>query len=119
MDGRPAYLIAATPKLAARPENANEKENLNYRVRMWIDREDQIISRNELEVITDNSRMQKGTIIEWVCARNEAGVCLLREFHFRYHLRVLKLANVRADLTQTYSDYKRFQVDSRLVEAPK
>ena len=119
MNGRPAYLIEATPKSAARPENANEKENLNYRTRTWIDREDQIASRGELEVITDNSRMQKGTILEWNCARNEAGVCLVKEFHFRFNLRFLKLAKVRGEVTQTYSDYKRFQVDSRLVEASK
>ena len=116
-DGRTAYLIVATPKADARPENANEKENLNYRIRVWIDRDDRVGSRRELEVITDASRMQRGSLIEFTCARNDAGVCLINQIHIRYHLRFLKLANVRGDVAQTFSDYKRFQVDSRVVEA--
>jgi hypothetical protein len=115
-DGRTAYLIVATPKAAARPENDNEKENLNYRIRIWIDRDDQIASRRELEVITDSSRMQKGSVIELGCARNDAGVCLIHQIHIRYHLRFLKLANIRGDVIQTFSDYRRFQVDSRFIE---
>jgi hypothetical protein len=118
-DGRPAYLVVATPKADARPESTNEKENLNYRIRIWIDRGDQIGSRRELEVITDTSRMQKGSIIEFACARDDTGVCLMKEVHIRFHLRFLKLANIRGDVIQTFTDYKRFQVDSQVVEAPK
>jgi hypothetical protein len=119
MDGRPAYVIAATPKPGARPENANEKENLNYRMKWWLDREDQVTSRSEMEVMSETSHMQKGSFIGVTSARNDIGVWLLKEFHMRYSLRFLKLANARGEVTQTYSDYQRFQADSRVIDAPQ
>ena len=72
-------------------------------------------SRGESEVIGEHSRMQKGTVIEWRNARNEAGVWLPKEARFRFNLRILKVGNVHGDMRLTYSDYRRFQVDSQVV----
>jgi len=117
VDGRAAYVIEGMPKPGARPANANEKENLNYRMKMWIDREDHVISRNESEVIGENSRAQKGTVIELRNARNAVGAWLPKEFRFRFNLQILKVGHARGDIRLTFSDYRRFQVDSQLVEA--
>ena len=116
VDGRAAYLIEGRPKPGTRPANANEKENLNYRTKMWIDREDHVISRSESEVFGEQSRAQKGTVIELRSARNEVGAWLPKEFRFRFNLRILKVGHARGDIRLTYSDYRRFQVDSRVVE---
>ncbi|MGH9646309.1 MAG: hypothetical protein ACRD4E_05770 [Bryobacteraceae bacterium] len=118
VDGRAAYVVEATPKANAHPANANEKENLNYRLKMWIDREDQVRSRGESEVIGEHSRMQKGSVIEAINARNEAGVWLPKETGFRFNLKILKMGNVRGDLRLTFSDYMKFQVDSQVVGQP-
>jgi len=117
VDGRAAYVIEGMPKPGARPANANEKENLNYRMKMWIDREDHVRSRSESEVIGEHSRMQKGTVIELRSARNEVGAWLPMDFRFRFNLRILKVGHARGDIRLTFSDYQRFQVDSQLVEA--
>ena len=116
VDGRAAYVIEGMPKANAQPANANEKENLNYRLKMWIDQEDHMQSRGEMEVIGEHSRMHKGTLIESSNARNETGVWLPKEVRFRFNLRILKMGTVRGDLRLTYSDYRRFQVDSEVVE---
>jgi hypothetical protein len=116
VDGRAGYVIEGVPKPGARPANANEKENLNYRMKVWIDREDRVRSGGESEVIGEHSRMQKGTVIEWRNARNEAGVWLPKEGRFRFNLRILKMGTVRGDIRLTYSDYRKFQVDSEVVE---
>jgi hypothetical protein len=116
VDGRAAYVVEGMPKAGAHPANANEKENLNYRQKIWIDQEDYMQSRGEMEVIGEHSRMQKGTLIESRNARNEAGVWLPKEFRFRFNLRILKMGVVRGDLSGTYSDYRKFQVDSEVVD---
>jgi hypothetical protein len=117
VDGRAAYVIEGMPKPGARPANANEKENLNYRMKMWIDREDHVRSRSESEVIGEHSRAQKGTVIELRNARNEVGAWLPKEFRFRFNLQILKVGHARGDIRLAYSDYRRFQVDSQVVEA--
>jgi len=116
VDGRAAYVIEGTPKPGARPANANEKENLNYRMKMWIDREDYARSRSESEVIGEHSRPQKGTVIELRNGRDETGTWLPKEFRFRFNLRILKVGSARGDIRLTYSDYRRFQVDSQVLE---
>jgi hypothetical protein len=116
VDGRVAYVVEGMPKANAHPANANERENLNYRLKMWIDQEDCMRSRGEMEVIGEHSRMQKGSLIESSNARNETGVWLPKEFRFRFNLRILKMGTVRGDMRGTYSDYRKFRVDSEVVE---
>jgi hypothetical protein len=116
VDGRAAYIVEGMPTANAHAANANEKENLNYRLKMWIDQEDHMQSRGEMEVIGEHSRMQKGTLIESSYTRNEAGVWLPKEFRFRFNLRILKMGTVRGDIRLTFSDYRKFQVDSEVVQ---
>ena len=116
VDGRAAYIVEGMPKPGLRPATANDKELLNYKVRAWIDQQDYVAGRVELEVIGDHSRMQKGTIIDALDSRNDAGVWLSKEVHARFRLRLVKTVEVRGDTIETYSDYHRFQVDSRIVE---
>ena len=116
VDGRPAYVIEGLPKTGLKPADANGKELLNYRVKAWIDQQDHVASRVELEVIGEHSRMQKGTVFEVADMRNEAGVWLTKDVHIRYTLRIYKMVDVRGEVDETYSDYQRFQVDSGIVE---
>ena len=116
VDGRDAYVVEGLPKPGARPANDNEKEHLNFRVRTWIDAEDQVQARGEMEAIGEHSRMQKGSLIESRRTRDESGVWLPREIRIRLNVRFLKMVGVQADITETYSNYRRFQVDSRVVE---
>ena len=116
VEGRTAYVVQGMPKPGVRPANDNEKELLNYRVRVWIDQEELTTPRIEFEVIGDHSRMQKGSMFDWSSERDEAGVWLLKELRIRYNIRFFKALAAHGEVTETYSDYKRFQVDSRLLE---
>ena len=117
VEGRAAYVIEGMPKPGAHAADDNEKEHLNYRTKMWIDSEDYVVARGEMEVIGEHSRMQKGSLIEATSFRNELGVWLPKKVRFRFDVRFLKMVNVRGDMTSEFSDYRRFQVDSQLVEA--
>ena len=118
VDGRPAYVIEGLPKPGLRPRDAEDKETLNYGVKAWIDQQDLVHSRLQLTVITDDSRMRKGTMIDTISSRNEAGVWLAKELRFPYNLKFLKMIDARGELSATYSDYRKFQVDSRIVDGP-
>jgi hypothetical protein len=116
VDGRDSYLVEGLAKPGARPANDNEKENLNFRVRMWIDAEDFVQTRGEMEAISEHSRMQKGSLIEFRKTREESGVWLSKEIHVRLDIRFFKMVGMQLEFTETYSNYRRFQVDSRVID---
>jgi hypothetical protein len=116
VNGRDTYLIEGLPKPGVRTANDNEKENLNFRLKMWLDAEDGVEVRGESLAVGEHSRMQKGSIFESRSSRHESGVWLLQEFRVRMNIRFFKLLSVQADMTDTFSNYQKFQVDSRVVE---
>jgi hypothetical protein len=116
VDGRDTYVVEGLPKPGMRPANDNEKENLNFRVKMWIDAEDNVEARGELLAIGEHSRMQKGSLIESRSTRNESGVWLTQEIRIRVNIRFLKMFSVHLDTTDTFSNYRKFQVESRVVD---
>jgi hypothetical protein len=115
IDGRPAYIVRGMPKAGLQPTTDNDRELLNYRAKVWIDKQDYVTSRAELEVIGDHSRMQKGSVLLGIDSRQDDGVWLAKEIRFRFDTRRFKMVNVHGETTFTYSDYHKFQVDSRLV----
>jgi hypothetical protein len=116
VNGRTAHLVEGTPKSGVQPSNDNAKELLNFRVKVWFDREDFIDSRVEMEVIGDRSRLQKGSVVDATSFRSADGVWLTQEIRFRYNIRFFKMMSARGERTISFSDYRKFQVDSRLVE---
>ena len=121
--GRRAWVVEGYPKPGLRPAGDQEREALNYRMKTWIDQEDYMCSRLELEVITDHSRMQKGSVIRVENFKSNDGndgndgVWLARQAAIDYDIRFFKLMGVRGSILSTYSDYHKFQVDSRIIEA--
>jgi hypothetical protein len=60
--------------------------------------------------------MQKGSIVRLDSLPHD-GVWLGDRQVFRYSVRLLRLLNARGEQIITWSDYHKFQVDSRIVEA--
>jgi hypothetical protein len=115
--GRSAWVIEGLPKPGFRPANDMEKEARNYRMKVWLDRADMVLSRVELEIITDGSRLQKGSVIRGEDLKSEDGVWLSREVKIDFKFKFLKLLGPRGDAVTTYTDYHKFQVDSRVLDA--
>jgi hypothetical protein len=116
LEGRRTYVIEGTPKQDFKPTTDNEKETLNYKVKIWLVQDDFCFARIDYEVIGDHSRMQKGSHIRLDATRHEDGVWLSNSLTFRYTARFFKMMNARGEMTLTYSDYHKFQVDSRMVD---
>ena len=109
-------MVEGLPKPAFRPANDQEKEALNYRLKVWLDREDLVFSRVELEIITGRSRLQKGSFIQVEDFRHLDGVWLSKELKIDFNARFFKLLSVRGVVVSTFSGYRKFQVDSRVLE---
>jgi hypothetical protein len=119
VNGRLAYIIEGVPKPTARPANDNEKELLHYRVKRWIDKQDLIDARIDLEVVSAGSRMQPGTLITTVLHRLDGGVWVVSETQIDYSLRFFKVAGARGKQVSTRTDFHKFEVSSRVVDGPQ
>jgi hypothetical protein len=113
--GHPTQIIEGTPKSDYRPRTDDEKESLNYKVKLWLVEGDYHYARMELEVVGDHSRMQKGSLLDIDAAPQDDGVWLPTTQTFRFTARFLKTIDRRGEQTITFSDYRKFQVDSRIV----
>ena len=117
--GRPAYVIECTPKPAFVPTTPDEKESLNYRMVLWIDKQDLDPAQYELEVIGDHSRLRKGSTATITRTKINDEVWVSKETRITAAISVLKMIAVHAETTITFSNYKKFQVDSSIVETER
>jgi hypothetical protein len=116
INGRPAYVVEKTPKPDAKPANSNEGELLHYKTKEWIDKEDLVTARSDMEVVRDGSRMKPGTLIQFKSMRNSEGTWLAQETRIRYDIKFFKLMGARGDQLTTMSDYRKFEATSRVVD---
>src|SRR5277367_2753743 len=61
VEGRPAVIIESTPRPDAQPADEEERRALHKKVKLWIDREDLIVSRIEATLIAEDAEMKHGT----------------------------------------------------------
>jgi hypothetical protein len=91
------------------------------KARFWIDQKDYHWAKLDVETLDTISfggfllRVEKGTrlIIEQAHINDE--VWLLKSVTLRASARVALIKSLHEELLITYSDYKKFQVDSRVV----
>jgi hypothetical protein len=117
--GRATYVIEGTPKPDYRPATDNEKELLNYKVKVWLAQDDCFSARMDMNVIGDHSRMQKDSHIRTESDQHDDGVWLPTALIFDFNARFFKMLSTRGEMTVSFSDYHKFQVDSRVVEADR
>lgn len=117
--GRPAYLLEGTPNPAFQPRPGQESDRdwKNFALRLWVDQQDHLCARMETDVLGDGSRLQKGTKLRQDFVRLEDGVRAPQDLQIGYRLRVMKLFTARGHVAIGYSEYRKFQVDSRLLDA--
>jgi hypothetical protein len=113
--GRRTTLLEGVPKPGYQPHAADEKEAVNFRLKLWLEHEEYYPVRIWLEVIGDHSRLQKGTTfqIDSDKVNNDAWLAQRNESHFS--MRPMRLFTARGDQIITYSKFQKFQVDSKLL----
>lgn len=121
LGGRWVYRIDATPRPGYQPKSQFASFFPKVKLSLWIDKQDYQAARIEMETLDTISfggflvRVAKGThlAIEQTLVNNE--VWLPKQVLLTAAARILLLKGFNRELAFTFSDYKKFQVDSRVV----
>jgi hypothetical protein len=115
------YVIDAAPKPGYKPKLRSAAYFPKVKGRLWIDKSDHYWAKVEVETLDTISlggflvRFGKGGHLMVEQARVNQEVWLLKGVTLRLSARFALITGVHAELTITFSDYKKFQVDSRVV----
>ena len=121
LDGRNVYVIAATPKLGYKPKLAAAAYFPKIKGKLWIDKRDNQWVRGEIETLDTISiggilvRLAKGSRATFEATRVNDEVWLPKQITLDGSARLLLVVGARAQIDIAFSNYRKFQADSRLV----
>lgn len=122
LNGRETYVVESTPKAEAKPSNAEEKTALCWKETTWIDAADDIPAQLEVVALENVAHMMKGMTMRITWERLEPApddkggqpVWVEKQFVGHGQIKWMFLGG-RARTEQDFSDYRKFQVDVRLL----
>jgi hypothetical protein len=120
-----AYMMDATPKPGYKPKLRSAAYFPKVKGRLWIDKNDYHWAKVEAETLDTISfggiliRLAKGGHLTLEQARVNQEVWLPKSVTVRASVRFALITGVHAEFIMTFSDYKKFQVDSRVVSTPR
>jgi hypothetical protein len=119
--GVPAYVIDASPKPGYKPRSSTASFFPKVKARFWIAKTGYQWAKVDMETLDTITfggiliRLARGSHVVMEQARVNEEVWLPRRISIQLSARVLLVKGYRADLLFTFSDYKKFQTDSRIV----
>jgi hypothetical protein len=120
-DGRQLYVIQAEPKPGYQPHSKDGKYLTKFRGKIWVDQNEYQWAKLDLETIDTISfgwfvaRLHKGTHFYVEQTRVNDEVWLPKLVHLNIGARIALLKDLNYDVTQTYSDYKKFGSKSKIT----
>jgi len=121
IDGRDCWVISAEPRAGFQPQMKDARILPKLRGKVWIDREEYLLPRAEIEVTDTISwglsfvRLHAGAHLRLENTRVNGEVWLPKLVYAAGSARLAYFKNFREEDTTTYSDYKKFQVESRVL----
>jgi hypothetical protein len=121
LNGIETWLIDATPRAGYRPRAASASFFPKIKARFWIAKSDYHCVKLEMESLDTIAfggilvRMAKGSHFEYEAARVNNEVWLPKRVAMKGAVRIALVKMLRGDVTFEFSDYKKFQTDSRLL----
>jgi len=121
LNGSQTYVIDATPKPGYRPKLPSASYFPKVKARLWIDKNDGQWVKVELESLDTISfggivvRLSKGSHLTVEQARINSEVWLPKRVAMQVSARVMLVKSFHREVLITFSDYKKFQVESRVV----
>lgn len=119
--GRAAWVLSGVPKPGYKPKSREAKVLTKMRGKVWIDREDSRMVKADAVVNDTISfgwfllRIQPGFHFTFEMTRVNDQVWLPRHGWLKGAAKVGLLKTFRMELDMHYSDYRRFQSDSRIL----
>jgi hypothetical protein len=123
VSGQPTWVIDAEPRPGFRPKHPRAKLLAKVRGKIWVDKGEYQWVKAEAETLDTMSfglalfRLAPGTTIHFEQARLNGEVWLPGSMHMKGAARVGYMVKLRAEVDLTYSDYKKFQSESKIVAA--
>jgi hypothetical protein len=114
VEGRPAVIIESLPRPDAHPADEEERRALHKRVKLWIDREDLIVSKLEATLVADDALMKTGTVAR-IDFERKAGVWLPTQSDVQFEAMAGDQL-IRGETIEENTDFRRFHVDVRLLD---
>jgi hypothetical protein len=124
LNGREVYVIAATPKPGYRPRLAAAAYFPKLKAKLWIDTLDDEWVKAEIETLDTISfggilvRLARGSRLTFEQTRVNDEVWLPKRIAVSLSARVMLVAGTRAEIEIAFSNFHKFQADSRLVTQP-
>jgi hypothetical protein len=121
VDGRALYVIQGEPKPGYEPHTKNGKFLTKFRGKIWIDQNEYQWVKADLETIDTISfgwfvaRLHKGTHLYIEQTRVNDEVWLPKLVRLNLGARVALFKDLNYDVTQTYSDYKKFGAQTKIM----
>jgi len=121
LNGGTAYVIDATPKPGYKPKSTATSFFPKVKARLWIDQNDYQWVKVEMESTDTISfggfllRLSKGAHLVLEQTRVNHEVWLPKKVNLQASARLVLLKGYHKSLDMTFSEYKKFQADSRVV----
>ena len=121
LEGRRVYVIDATPRSDFRPRSNDGKLLTKMKGRLWIDAETYDWAKAEAQTVDTISfggfalRVGPGTRFSLEQVRVNGEIWLFKQVTVTYQARLLLFKKLAGQVDYTYSGYKKFQSDSRIV----
>jgi hypothetical protein len=121
LNGGEAFVIEGLPRPGYRPKKPSTAFFSKIKVHLWIDKKDYQWVRADLESLDTITfggillRLAKGSYVTIENARVNNEVWLPKRFDIKGSVRVALVHVMRGEIIYTFSDYKKFQTDSRIV----
>jgi hypothetical protein len=121
VDGRKVYVIEAVPRPGYRPRTSAAKFLPKFKGKLWIDAESYDWVKVEAETIGTVSiggflvRLSPGARLTLSQTRVNHEIWLPQQVTVAAQGRILLLKKIATEMDITYSDYKKFRADSRIV----
>jgi hypothetical protein len=121
LNGGEVFVIDGAPKPGFRPKSGSAAIFSKIKLRLWIDKKDYRwvkIDLESLDTITFGGfliRLAKGSHVHIENARINNEVWLPKRAVIKGSVRIALVHLMRGEIIYTYSDYKKFQTDSRVL----
>jgi hypothetical protein len=125
VDGRPVWVISGAPRFGARPKSRDARPLLKVRGRMWIDKTEYQWVKIEAETTATISwgiflaRLNPGAKLVFEQTRVNDEVWLPKRQWMRGAGRIGLLKKIAMEEEIAWSNYRKFQAESKIVSDPQ
>ena len=121
VDGKPVFVIEADPKPGYSPQLDEAKILKKVRAKFWIDKSEYQWVKAEVETLDTIAfgyfivRVERGSHFAFEQMRVNNEIWLPKHQHQTFAGRIGLIKKVRMDVDVTYSNYRKFTSDSRII----